>query len=632
MQARGIQYGLSVLLLLMPAIPALGQRQVTLEELAQRRARNAVRAKYTVVLTASADENRSLVAAALATRFGATLSTDLKGFIVLELPRGEAVRIAHDPRVLFVEEVKSTPQPPVIPTSVPDRPGKSEESRIESQSTLTAPEWTSGAYSYDGAGNIVSIGPDSDQKTDRYAYDALSRLTSGSVHADGIEKTQSYQYDAFGNLTQKTTTGGAVFSTPADPNTNRLTAATTAQYDAAGNLVAYGANTYFYDALGMVRKIEWSSGEQYAIYTPDEERIGYRPGGSWRFTLRDPAGKVLRQYFVISPELSDWIWEEDYVHRGGALLSSVDLVPGGAGPETFHHHLDHLGTPRLSTRQNREQYAAMTYYGFGEELAPGERSDDERLKFTGHERDFVRSDLHLDHMHARNYNPAQGRFLSPDPVLGNLLVPGSWNRYAYVLNNPINFVDPSGLMTCSPNGICTHDDSIIVSAIAPRPLDESILTDRSIWENSVSFGSMRDFFQWYNEETRKGDRLPGYATATRMLGDETQAFTNILDRFSDYLTPQSPLEAAVMFLPGGKIVNGPLKVIFKHGGRHLAGRLSQKAVEAAVRKQVQGQVGRATVAGGSFWGRVTVSGEVIQYRAYALPNGTVSVGTYWPIK
>jgi len=37
------------------------------------------------------------------------------------------------------------------------------------------------------------------------------------------------------------------------------------------------------------------------------------------------------------------------------------------------------------------------------------------------------------------------RWLSPDPVAGDILDPQSLNRYAYVLNNPVNFVDPLGL-------------------------------------------------------------------------------------------------------------------------------------------------------------------------------------------
>jgi RHS repeat-associated protein len=45
----------------------------------------------------------------------------------------------------------------------------------------------------------------------------------------------------------------------------------------------------------------------------------------------------------------------------------------------------------------------------------------------------------------RNYASAQGRWLSPDPVGGNITHPQSLNRYAYVLNNPTSFVDPLGL-------------------------------------------------------------------------------------------------------------------------------------------------------------------------------------------
>ncbi|HUP62631.1 MAG TPA: RHS repeat-associated core domain-containing protein, partial [Thermoanaerobaculia bacterium] len=76
----------------------------------------------------------------------------------------------------------------------------------------------------------------------------------------------------------------------------------------------------------------------------------------------------------------------------------------------------------------------------------------EPMRFAGHERDFLGSwntdnDDQLDYMHARFYNPNQGRFLSVDPVLdvkAALANPQMWNRYAYVRNNPINKVDPTG--------------------------------------------------------------------------------------------------------------------------------------------------------------------------------------------
>jgi RHS repeat-associated protein len=50
-----------------------------------------------------------------------------------------------------------------------------------------------------------------------------------------------------------------------------------------------------------------------------------------------------------------------------------------------------------------------------------------------------------DHLRARYYDPAIGRFLSADPLVGAPSQPQTLNRYAYALNNPVNRVDPTGL-------------------------------------------------------------------------------------------------------------------------------------------------------------------------------------------
>jgi uncharacterized protein RhaS with RHS repeats len=47
-------------------------------------------------------------------------------------------------------------------------------------------------------------------------------------------------------------------------------------------------------------------------------------------------------------------------------------------------------------------------------------------------------------MHARYYSPWQSRFLSVDPAGGDPKNPQSWNRYTYVLGNPLKYVDPFG--------------------------------------------------------------------------------------------------------------------------------------------------------------------------------------------
>src|ERR1700693_506118 len=69
-------------------------------------------------------------------------------------------------------------------------------------------------------------------------------------------------------------------------------------------------------------------------------------------------------------------------------------------------------------------------------------------KFTGKERD---SESALDNFGARYDSSQYGRFMTPDPM-GNAVAdpsnPQSWNQYSYVINNPVNLVDPTGLDWC----------------------------------------------------------------------------------------------------------------------------------------------------------------------------------------
>lgn len=73
-----------------------------------------------------------------------------------------------------------------------------------------------------------------------------------------------------------------------------------------------------------------------------------------------------------------------------------------------------------------------------------------RQRFTGKERD---AESGLDYFGARYFSGAQGRFTSPDPLLnsGRPWDPQSWNRYAYVGNNPLRYTDPLGLYKWATN-------------------------------------------------------------------------------------------------------------------------------------------------------------------------------------
>jgi len=88
-----------------------------------------------------------------------------------------------------------------------------------------------------------------------------------------------------------------------------------------------------------------------------------------------------------------------------------------------------------------------TFLPFGQEWNP--QITINHYKFTGDEHD---DESNLEHTQFRQLSSVQGRWLSPDPYLGSmdLTNPQSLNRYAYVLNNPLLFTDPSGLV-CSWN-------------------------------------------------------------------------------------------------------------------------------------------------------------------------------------
>ena len=72
-----------------------------------------------------------------------------------------------------------------------------------------------------------------------------------------------------------------------------------------------------------------------------------------------------------------------------------------------------------------------------------DNQDAVRQRFTGYEKD---RETQLDFAEARYYNNTHGRFTPVDPLLasGKSANPQSFNRYAYVDNNPLNFTDPSG--------------------------------------------------------------------------------------------------------------------------------------------------------------------------------------------
>jgi RHS repeat-associated protein len=133
-----------------------------------------------------------------------------------------------------------------------------------------------------------------------------------------------------------------------------------------------------------------------------------------------------------------WVVGEN-VHFGKRLLVSNGV---------------YVATDRLGTVRANTQGESFAYYPFGEERT---NRPDGRDKFATYFRDGVGQ----DYARQRYYNASLGRFWSVDP--GGIKTahpsnPTSWNRYAYVNGDPINFNDPRGLdTTCAPGYFWTGE-------------------------------------------------------------------------------------------------------------------------------------------------------------------------------
>ena len=156
------------------------------------------------------------------------------------------------------------------------------------------------------------------------------------------------------------------------------------------------------------------------------------------YTLRDDSNRIVTEMAGGSSGASTATLSvtRDNVFLGNLLVASWVASPAGWQYSTS----DHLGSPRLIFNQARQIVETHKYWPYGEDTTatpPGQR-----LAYALMERDTEGTRFYD---HARNHDHVLGRFLTPDRVGGAPESPQSWNRYAYTRNNPLRFVDPSGL-------------------------------------------------------------------------------------------------------------------------------------------------------------------------------------------
>lgn len=159
----------------------------------------------------------------------------------------------------------------------------------------------------------------------------------------------------------------------------------------------------------------------------------YQNGTTIKQVMYGPAGKVAiinGQTEVTS--LQPFPTGGVFVHRPGSQ-------------KNFWRHPDWLGSSRFaSTEPGRAKFFDVGYAPFGEDYGDSGTKD---LFFTGQEQDATTTVGGLYGFEFRKYAPRQGRWISPDPAgiwAVNATNPQTRNRYGYVANNPLSFIDATG--------------------------------------------------------------------------------------------------------------------------------------------------------------------------------------------
>ena len=280
-------------------------------------------------------------------------------------------------------------------------------------------------YTLDAVGNRTQT-VDTDGTT-IYTYDNLDRLT-GVIYPDGEEVT--YAYDAAGNRTAMTSTASGATAYTYDAANRLLTAGpTTFTWDANGNTLSKGSTTYTYDAANRLTQVVSGTTIVQYTYNGDGKRIQRMQDGSATQYLWDTNSPLA----VVLVEATDGV-TTTYLY-GADLLAQYD-----AGGNPTYLLTDGQGNVRLLVDGSGNIVGRYDYDAFGAVRATS-GSASTAYRNAGHAADDA---VGLIYMRARWYDPALGRFLTPDPRLPAPWNSQDWNRYSYVRNNPIDLTDPEG--------------------------------------------------------------------------------------------------------------------------------------------------------------------------------------------
>ena len=295
-------------------------------------------------------------------------------------------------------------------------------------------------------GQIAQMVDSLSGETVTYQYDALKRLVSAcsSLNNCGTAPT-NFQYDGFGNLTSKTL-AGVTSGIPVNAGTNQLS---NAFYDANGNMTSGSGVTMAYDVANRVKSASpTSGGTEYYGYSADNKRV-------WRLKA-DGVTEEWTLYGVRGERLGVYQWgglQEHFDNNGNWTNDTASFSVLRTSVWFDGRLVQENGNWTMTDRLGTNRAGGARFLPYGEETSS---TANDRTKFGTYNRDGFTG---LDYADQRYYASSYGRFntVDPSPESFHPTTPASWNRYSYVVGDPVNHSDRRGLDCTDPEDPCYCD-------------------------------------------------------------------------------------------------------------------------------------------------------------------------------
>lgn len=361
----------------------------------------------------------------------------------LTYPSGKAVNVAYDTNGQVAElDLGTTPilsniqySPFSSPISWTWGNNQTYSRTFDQNGRLTAYPLgdRSRTLSYDPASRISDYTDSDPSQSQNFSYDPLSRLLTASIGAGSTQ--ESLTYDTNSNRLSKTVQTATTAQTAYiyGSTGNRLTQETPQgkpainyTYDAAGNTLSDGVNTYTYSDRGRLSAV---NANQYAVNGSGQRVKKTTPQGTTLFVY-DEAGHLIGEYTDTKKTIRETVYFGN---------TPVAVIAGGV---TSYIHADHLNAPRAIVDGTGKTVWRWDSEPFGADK-PNEDPDKDGKKFTYNLRfpgQYYDAETGLHYNYFRDYSPSLGRYIESDPIgLG-----GGLNTYGYVSGNPVSLTDSRG--------------------------------------------------------------------------------------------------------------------------------------------------------------------------------------------